>query len=39
MQKSNDDMLTMLRFAMSSEMLTANAEGSYYGGKNESVVM
>ena len=33
MWKSNDDMLIMLKFAMSREMLTANAEGSYHGGK------
>ena len=29
----NDGMLTMLRFAMSRELLIANAEGSYHGGK------
>ena len=33
MQKSKDDMLIMLRFAMSRELLTANAGGSYHGGK------
>ena len=33
MQKSNDDMLTMLRFAMSRKMLTANAECSYHDGR------
>ena len=33
MQKSSDDMLTMLKFAMSREMLTANSECSDCGGR------
>ena len=35
MWKSNDDMWTMLRFAMSREMLIANVWCSYHGGKGK----